>query len=123
MMLGGELHLRHVGDDDLRPRAPEIRARIEPVQEVLRHVEFLCELCERARVGKAGEPGHRFQLQRDRLRERSGELSVGYRIGLQDRRSIMGREHAPRGGVQLSCDCKPVGLLKRADGVAEVVAV
>ena len=35
----------------------------------------------------------------------------------------MGRERAPGGDVQLSCNRKSVGLLKRADGVAEVVAV
>jgi hypothetical protein len=56
---GGELHLRDVGDDDPRASALEIGMWIELPQQVLRHVEFIGDFRERARVPKAGEARHR----------------------------------------------------------------
>ena len=123
MAAGGELHLRHVGHDDLGSGALEIGARVEPLQQAFGHMEFLGDLRRRARVRKAGEPRHRFQFRRDDPGERPGDVRLGDRIGLQDRRRTGGRELIPGRCVEAPGDREPVDLLKGADGFAEVVSV
>ena len=72
---------------------------------------------------RPGSLGHRFQFRRDDLGERPGDVRLGDRIGLQDRRRTGGRELIPGRGVEAPGDREPVDLLKGADGFAEVVSV
>src|SRR5208337_2142331 len=86
-------------------------------------MKFLGKLRQRARVRKTWKLRHLFQIGRDHLRERSGDVSVGGRVGLQDRRGIVRCEHVPGVGIEILSDGEAISLLESADSAAEIAAI
>ena len=79
---GAEIRLRYVSHQYLGPGSPEISERVEPAQQALGHMKFLGKLRQRARVRKTRKLRHLFQVDWNHLRERSGDVGVGDRVGL-----------------------------------------
>ena len=121
MAAGAELHLRHVGHNDLGSGALEIGARVEPLQQALAIWNF-------SAISASGD-----------VYERPGSLAIasssvgitlvtvrrlrlGDRVGLQDRRRPVDASSF-QVSASRSGDRQPVDLLKGADGHAEVVSV